>query len=106
MTSPRGGIPPFRVSYSGRCRESTRQLLAQASAKGRFAEVAQALRGINTRLEWIPLDFGEPLKDLFEMGIREHLGVLAPLVVTYGVDEARRIVYVSVPFKLLPRSGL
>jgi hypothetical protein len=30
----------------------------------------------------------------------------APLVVTFNVDEARRIVYVAIPFKLLSNSGL
>jgi hypothetical protein len=40
------------------------------------------------------------------LGILEFIGVVAPLVVTYGVDEARRLVYVSVPFKLLRNSGL
>jgi hypothetical protein len=28
------------------------------------------------------------------------------LVVTFGVGEAKHIVYVSLPFKLLPNSGL
>jgi hypothetical protein len=74
--------------------------------RGRFAEVAQALRGIENRLKWIPLDFGEPLEDLVHMRLREYLGVVPPLVVRYGVDEARRLVYVALPFKLLPRSGL
>ena len=74
--------------------------------KGRLAEVVQALRDMHTRLEWIPLDFGEPLRDLPHLGIQIRIGPVAPLVVTYGVDEARRIVYVSVPFDLLPKSGL
>jgi hypothetical protein len=99
-------MPPFRVVYSGLCREETRQLLARASAKGRFTEVAQSVRGINTRLEWIPLDFGDPLRDLAHLGLQELVGTVPPLVVTYSVDEARRIVYVAVPFKLLPNSGL
>jgi hypothetical protein len=99
-------VPPFRVVYSERCREQLRQLLAQARARGRFAEVAQVFRDLNTRLEWVPLDFGEPTHDLLYLGVREHVGTLPPLVVTYAVDEDRRIVYVSVPFKLLPRSGL
>jgi hypothetical protein len=81
-------------------------LLERARAKGRFAEIAQAIRDINTRLEWIPLDFGEPLRDLSPLGIQIRMGTITPLVVRYGVDEARHIVYVSVPFVLLPKSGL
>jgi hypothetical protein len=105
MSQSSPGVPPFRVVYSGLCREAARELLNRAAAKGRFAELAQALREINTRLEWIPLDFGEPLRDFVELGIQLRIGPVAPLVVTYGVDQARRIVYVTVPFKLLPRSG-
>jgi hypothetical protein len=95
----------FRVVYSQWCRDQTRELLSRAAAQGRFAEVARAIRDIDTRLHWIPLDFGEPLQDYTALGIKVHIGVLAPLVVRYGVDEIRRIVYVSLPFKLLPKSG-
>jgi len=101
VSQPSGGVPPYRVVYSGLCRDETRQLLARAAAKGRVAEVAQTIRDINTRLEWIPLDFGEPLQDFVHLGIKEHIGVLGALVVKYGVDEGRRIVYVSLPFDLL-----
>jgi hypothetical protein len=51
------------------------------------------------------VSFGDPLRDLVHLGLQERVGVLPPLVVTYAVDEARHIVYVSVPFKLLPNSG-
>jgi hypothetical protein len=100
------GIPPYRVVYSELCRHETRDLLIRARAKGHFNEIAQAVQGINTRLEWIPLDFGQPLKDYVHLGIKEHIGVVAPLVVKYGVDEARHVVYVALPFGLLPKSGL
>jgi hypothetical protein len=106
MSQPKRGAPPYRVVYSGLCRDSTRQLLARAAAKGLFMEVAQVVRDINTRLEWIPLDFGDPLRDFVHLGIQERIGVIPPLVVIYGVDETRRIIYVSLPFKLLPNSGL
>jgi hypothetical protein len=106
MSQPSRGVPPFRVVYSDRFRESLRQLLAQAAAKGRFAELAQVVRDLHTRLEWIPLDFGEPFRDLLHLGLVEYIGVLPPVVLTYAVDQARRIVHVSVPFKLLPNSGL
>jgi hypothetical protein len=81
-------------------------LLARAKALGRFDEIAQILQDIHTRLEWIPLDFGEPLREFVQLGIKVYIGVLAPLVVKYGVDEARHIVYVTLPFSLLPKSGL
>lgn len=96
----------FRVTYSGRFRAQVQQLLERASEVGRFAEIAAVLRGIHTRLEWIPLDFGEPLVDHVELKLREYVGTLAPIAVTYAVDEERRIVYVSVPFRLYSNSGL
>jgi hypothetical protein len=101
-----GSVPPYRVIYSGLCRDETKRLLARASAKSRFAELVQAIRDIDCRLRWIPLDFGQPLQDFEWLGIKEHIGVLRPLVVKYGVDETRHIVYVVIPFKLLPNSGL
>lgn len=63
------------------------------------------MRDIDVRLRWVPLDFGEPLRELTELGLQEYIGTIAPLVVTYAVDEARRIVYVALPFRLLPNSG-
>jgi hypothetical protein len=106
VSQPKGSVPPYRVVYSEQCRQATRHLLERARAKGRFAEVAQAVRGIDTRLQWIPLDFGEPLQYLGPLGVKKHIGVLPSLVVRYGVDEDRRTVYVSLPFGLLPKSGL
>ena len=106
MSPPSQDAPPYRRVLSGRCRDSTRQLLTEAAALGRFAEVAQAVRDIHTRLAWIPLDFGKPLRDLADLGLQEHIGTQGPLVVTYGVDEIRRIVCVALPFQILPRSGL
>jgi hypothetical protein len=97
VSQPSSSVPPYRVSYSEQCRDQLRQLLARAVSAGRFAEVAQAVRSIDRRLQWIPLDFGEPLKDFKRLGIKAYIGVVAPLVIHYGVDEARRIVYVSRP---------
>jgi hypothetical protein len=106
LSQPSRALPPYRVVYSELCREATRQLLARAVAKGRITEVARAVGDVERRLQWIPLDFGEPLKDFVHLGIKEYIGVLAPLVVKFSVDEDRRIVYVALPFGLLPRSGL
>jgi hypothetical protein len=98
-----GELPPFRVVYSGRCREAAAKLLRRAKELNRYDEIAEAIRGIQKRLEWIPLDFGEPLHDYADLGIKELIGSVAPLVVKYGVDEARRIVYVVLPLSLLPK---
>lgn len=106
MDNPTQGVPPYHVAYSALCRETTKQLLVRAAALGRFAELAQVVGNLHLRLKWIPLDFGEPLRDLPDLGLRLCIGALAPLVVRYGVDEARRIVYVNRPFQLLSNTGL
>ncbi len=106
MSEPSQSTPPYRIVWSELCREKTRELLLRAAEKGRLAEVAQALRDIHRRLEWIPLDYGDPLKDLVHMGLQERFAVLTPFVVKFFVDEVRRIVYVTTPLKLLPNSGL
>jgi hypothetical protein len=106
VSQPSGGVPSFHVVYSGRCQQEAKTLLARAMAKGRFAEFAQAMQDIDVRLRWIPLDFGEPLRDFAILGIKQYVGSVRPLAGRYGVDEARRIVYLVVPFQLLPNSGL
>ncbi len=98
--------PPYRVAYSGLCRNRARELLTHAYAAGQLDELAQAIREIHRRLEWIPLDFGEPLRDYAALGIQERIGTVPPLVVKFAVDEVRHIVFVALPFGLLPRSGL
>ncbi len=106
MSQSHGSAPPYHVVYSAWFRAEFRQLLERARVKGRFAEVVRVAQEIHTRLEWIPLDFGEPLRNLVHLGIQTRLGTVPPLVLTFGVDEARRIVYVSIPFRLLSGSGL
>lgn len=106
MNLPQGGKPPFRVTYSERCRDATRRLLERARTIGQFSKVAQAIEEIQRRLDWIALDEGDPLRDSIPLGLQERILTVPPLVVRYSVDEARRIVYVLRPFKLLPRSGL
>ncbi len=106
MSESSQSTPPYRIVWSERCRQTTRELLLRAAQKGRQAEVAQLLRDIIRRLEWIPLDFGEPLVDHVHAGIQERIAPLAPLVVRFGVDEVRRLVYVLTPLKLLSNSGL
>src|SRR5271167_4079032 len=98
MNQPDRGSLAFRVVYPGECREFIKQVLLRAANGGRLAEIAKTLRGLHARLEWIPLDFGDPLRDLPELGLLELIGCLPPFVVTYAVDEVRRLVYISRSF--------
>ena len=106
MSQPSVSVPPYRVIYSGAYRDELRNLLRRAVPKGRSVEIRLAATDVHTRLEWIPLDFGDPLRDYVDLDLQERIGTIPPLVVTYAVDEARRLVYVLLPFKLLPKSGL
>jgi hypothetical protein len=106
VTQQSEGIPPYRIVWSGLSREAIKELLERATDKGRMTEIAQVLRAIIRRLEWIPLDYGDPLRDLVHLGLQERSAVLPPLVVKFFVDETRRIVYVTTPLKLLPNTGL
>jgi hypothetical protein len=103
---PDEGVSPFRIAYSVRCIAHARRLLEQAKVMGLFDEFAQAGRGLHARLEWIPMDFGEPTCEFVHLGLQEYIGTVPPFVVTYTVDEHRRIVYVMEALKLLPKSRL
>ena len=78
MTEPREGVPPYKVVYSGPCREQTRKLLKRAARKGRFDKIAQAIEDIDQQLRWIPLDFGEPLRDFLDLGIQVRIASVVP----------------------------
>jgi hypothetical protein len=101
-----GSPTPYHIAYSQVCLAHLKQVFERATTKGRVEEVANAARDIHARLTWIPLDFGEPTRDYVHMGLQARVAPSAPFVVTFAVDEAAKIVYVFVPFKLLPNSGL
>lgn len=106
MSEAPKGPPPFHLACSDLCRRQLQFTLEQAAAKGRLEEFVNAARGINSRLRWVHLDFGEPTLEYVHPGLQEYVGTVPPFVVQYSVDEVRRIVYVNVPFKLLPNCGL
>ena len=45
MSQPNLGVPPFRVAYSGQCRDSVKQLLTRAAARGRWSGAARRGHG-------------------------------------------------------------
>ncbi len=106
VTTPNGSAGHFRVVYSKTVLMALGDLLARARAVGQLDEVASAVRTIHGSLQTQPLVFGEPLYTLPNLGLRARQGSVRPLVVTYTVDEERRLVYVVRPLKPLQNSGL
>jgi hypothetical protein len=95
----------YRVIYSERVRIELKELLTRAAACGLGQQVLDAVKQIDARLRVYP-QFGEPLLDLHTKGERLLVGTISPLVVRYIIDEENRLVFVIVPFKPLPHSGL
>jgi len=96
---------PYRVVYSERVRRALMDLLSRAKALGFAEQVLQAIKEIDARLRLYP-QFGEPLRQLKQVGQTMFVGTVAPLVVQYIIDEENRLVFVVVPLKPLPNSGL
>jgi hypothetical protein len=105
-TSLNGGAGHFRVVYSKRVLKALSGLLTKARALGKFDEFAAAVRKIHGSLQTQPFIFGEPIYTLPNLALRTRKGSVRPLVVTYSVDEERRLVYVVQPLTPLPSSGL
>ena len=105
MSEPSSGPAPYQVAYSGWVKDELRALGARATARGLGSQFLAALKEIDQRLKVYP-QFGEPLRDLELEPAQLWIGVIAPLVVQYVLDEERRLVMVSVPILPLPRSGL
>lgn len=96
---------PYEVSYSERVREELRALIARAKNAGLVDEVLSALKGIEKRLRLYP-QFGQPLWNLSVEPAQMWMGVVAPLVIQYVLDESRRQVMVVHPITPLRNSGL
>jgi hypothetical protein len=95
---------PYRVVYSGRVQDELRKLAEAAKAAGQGQRFVAALKEIDWRLHIYP-QFGQPLYDLQRKPLRVWVGVVPPLVVRYVLNEAQRVVTVTEPMVLLPRSG-
>ncbi len=105
MSKPSGSLVPYRVVYSERVRLELKELLTRAAARGLGRQALEAVEEINARLGVYP-QFGEPLRDLKSEAETLWTGTVPPLVVQYVIDEEKRLVFVVVPLKPLPESGL
>jgi hypothetical protein len=96
---------PYKVAYSGRARDSLRELVARARESGLAPQVLAAVKEIDRLLRVYP-QFGQPLIDLAQERGQVWIGVVEPLMVRYAILEKQRLVIVAAPILPLPGSGL
>lgn len=92
----------YRVSYTGRVRQSILELAAIAKARGDGREYLAALKEFDRRLRIYP-QFADPLMDLPSEPGQVRLGAVPPLAMRYGVFEERKLVLVAALPVLLGR---
>jgi hypothetical protein len=105
VSEPTTAPVPYRVIYSELVRTELRDLLQRAVARGLGEAALAAVKTIDYRLHVYP-QFGEPLRDLTTQNETIWVGTVEPFVVEYVIDEERRMVFVVVPLRALPRFGL
>lgn len=98
------GESPYTISYTDRARDSVRGLRFLARERGLKNELLHAIYEIEYRLKSEPTEFGEPLYRLGKAGLSVRVGVARPVVVMFGVDEKRKIVYVQDFAAMFPES--
>lgn len=93
----------YEVSYAPRVLDAIRRMLLRNPAH--LSELVAALRELERRLQIYP-QFGQPLWDLSVPSAQLWVGVVAPLVLHYVLDEDRRRVTVTRELRVLPRTGI
>ena len=91
---------PYRVALSAAVQDEFRELLAEATRQGRWAEVSAAGHALQGALTWVPEEVGEPAYDLPTLG-RVQAGSFGPIQLRIVVNDDRRLVFVSW-FRLRP----
>jgi hypothetical protein len=84
---------------------AAKSLMKRAIAAGRGQQVLAALKELHRILTIYP-QYGEPTRDLRTVGQTIYTLCVPPLFVEYAIDEEERIVYIGVPFKVLPYTGI
>ena len=94
------GAVGYQVIYSAAILQELKRLRATLSDTEAIRGFAAALRTIHARLRRDPTVFGEPRHRLPNSPVVIRAAAVAPVFVSYGVHEERRIVFVR-EFKLL-----
>lgn len=87
--------PRFLVSTPGRWADHLRDIAEREVDAGRGPGIAAALTEIDFRLRHEADEWGEGREYLPVLDIQLRVGIVGPVTVWYGVDAARRIVYVK-----------
>jgi hypothetical protein len=95
----------FRVSYSGRARDSLREIAQRAKRAGRVDEARRALQLLDDWLRADPESLGEPIHDCPAAEQTEYVGVVSVLLVRYSINFPSRQVFVSRPVEVVRWAG-
>lgn len=89
--------PParFRISYSQFQAQQIRILRNRAASAGRLEEFVDALETIRRHLETDPIAFGDRTHTLTGLDVPIYHRIHSILLVRYGVDVSRRLVYLQ-----------
>ncbi len=93
----------YTVSYSGHVTDAIRALVARNTA--RTTELLAALREFDRRVRIYP-QFGQPLWDLVVRPAQLWIGVVAPLVFYYVLNDEQGRILVVRPPEPLPHTGI
>ena|SRR5260370_177966 len=85
---------PFQVVYSEVIKALFVALVEKAEEVGEKDYVLDAARTIDFRLHNDPRDFGEPLNTLHNAKLEIRHGGEGPLLVTWGVHQEKKLVFV------------
>ncbi len=88
-------IEQYKVSISQNELDKLKRWGEWAVQTGVLDEYQVALRTINYRLSFEPMDWGEPRYTLRKLNLEIRFGTFKIINVWYGVDRDRRIVYVK-----------
>jgi len=95
MTSHGNGPPlVYEIHFSGNAPEQVKQRFHEATKAGKGKRFLRALRTIIEHLRHHPHTFGDPLYRLPALKLLVYHGVVAPLLVDYGVHEEQALVFI------------
>jgi hypothetical protein len=90
---PNGSHASYRIISSKAVNDGLKTLAAQAEVQGITDSLIEALNAVSARLQYSPLHFGEPSKDLLSLKLQVRRGAVKGLGIAYAVDPVNRIVY-------------
>jgi hypothetical protein len=85
----------YEVTYLPAALTQFRKIFERANARGMGQRVLDIGKEIDERLRADPIGFGDPLYHLRESRLDVFSRAISPLVVTYGVHQEERVVFVS-----------